>query len=134
MIYKYLFYSVSYVIKKYDRWWNVGEMYFIGGGMIVGMTIATTVFVCINVFEILLQRNLLHNMKYFLSLFPLLLGLFVTICLGINNRHERIYNEVRNMNLQKKKKYKVLNILHLILIWGLFFSFGKIIRDMLGNG
>jgi hypothetical protein len=28
MLYKYLSYSVSYVVKKYDRIWNVGDIYY----------------------------------------------------------------------------------------------------------
>jgi hypothetical protein len=31
MLYKYLFYGVSYYVKKYDNLWNVGETYYVGG-------------------------------------------------------------------------------------------------------
>lgn len=33
MLYKYLFYGISYYVKKYDNLWNVGETYYVGGGL-----------------------------------------------------------------------------------------------------
>lgn len=133
MIYKYFFYSVSYVTQKYDHLYRVGDQYYIGGGMLVGMTIAISIISIIEVIGILFYHPLLTlHMKY-TAYFPLILGLAVTIYLGKGGRYKRIYEEVKNLNPIRKKRYKILNLIHIFFVWGLFFTLSNIIRVLLGN-
>ena len=131
MLYKYLFYSVSYITKKYDHLWKVEEMYFIGGGLTVGLTIGISIFNLIDIVGILFYHPLLISYIKYTKYLPLILGLSITIYLGMNGRHEKIYNEVKNMNPQRKRIYKVLNIIHIVVVYGLMFILGDIVRDIL---
>ena len=131
MLYKYLFYSVSYVTQKYDYLWKVEEMYFIGGGMIVGMTIGISIISLIKIVGILFYHPLLTQHIKYTWFLPLILGLLITIYLGIKNRHEKIYDEVKNMNPRRKRVYKILNIIHVVFVYGLFFKLSDIIRGII---
>ncbi len=127
MIYKYLFYSVSYIVKKYDSFWKVGETYYVGGGMMVGMVVSLSI---VNILDV--SAALLHNERFILiypsvKYLPLILGLAVTVYLGVGKRHEKIYTEVERLG-KKKTLYKILNIIHLIIVFGLFFNMTPILK------
>jgi len=128
MIYKYLFYSVSYIVKKYDSFWKVGETYYVGGGMMVGMVVSLSI---VNILDV--SAALLHNERFILiypsvKYLPLILGLAVTVYLGVGKRHEKIYSEVERLGKYKKTLYKILNIIHLIIVFGLFFNMTPILK------
>jgi hypothetical protein len=128
MIYKYLFYSVSYIVKKYDSFWKVGETYYVGGGMMVGMVVSLSI---VNILDV--SAALLHNERFILiypsvKYLPLILGLAVTVYLGVGKRHEKIYTEVEQLGKYKKTLYKILNIIHLIIVFGLFFNMTPILK------
>lgn len=122
MLYKYLFYSVSYVIKKYDNLWRVGDIYYVWGAMIVGIMIAGTIMGLMDVFGIIFFRELIWSKWKIFAFLPLALGLLSTMYFGYHKRHEAIYEEVATMDAQSKKKYKVLNIIHIIVVNVIYFN------------
>lgn len=119
MLYKYLFYSYSYYIRKYDRLWNVGETYYVGGALTVGLTIDILLFNLHSIVGILWCPEFL-NYKYTFwgRYWTLIIPLALAIYLGVTGKYDRIYEEVAHLPSKKKRIYKVLNIIHLIVVFG----------------
>lgn len=129
MLYKYLFYGVSYYVKKYDNLWNVGETYYVGGAIFVGMAIDTLLFNIYRLLGILWLPELLNYKFTFLGrIWPLFIPLVIAVYLGITGKHSKIYDEVANMEPKKKRKFKVLNIIHLLIIYGFMVVLSDYIR------
>ena len=127
MLYKYMFYGYSYLIKKYDYLFDVGETYYVGGGMFVGLTIAGQLLIIYDVIGVLYCRELL-NMPYLYIYLPVVLCLAVTIYLGVTKKHYKIYEEIKNLPPKKKRMYKILNIIHIILTYGITTAISVYIR------
>lgn len=128
MLYKYLFYSVSFLVKRYDRYWKVGDTYFVGGAMTVGMVISLSL---INIMDIIgaafyNERVLLRFPT--LTYLPLVLGLVVILYLSYKKRHCKVYTEVAHLNETKKRIYKTLNIIHIALVFGVFLNMNPILE------
>lgn len=130
MLYKYLFYAYSYYIKKYDNLWDVGDTYYIGGGLFVGITINILLFNIHRIIGILwVPQFLKYNYNsLFYQLWPFVIPLTITIYLGVTGKHYKIYDEIANMPPTKKRIYKVLNIIHLLIVWGGMFLMSDYIR------
>lgn len=119
MLYKYLFYSYSYYIRKYDRLWDVGETYYVGGALTVGLTINILLFNLHSIVGILWYPEFLNYKHTFWGyLWPLIIPLALAIYLGVTGKYDRIYEEVAHLPSKKKRVYKVLNIIHLIVVFG----------------
>lgn len=128
MLYKYLFYAVSYYVKKYDHFWDVGETYYIGGGMTVGMVISISIINLIDIFGSFIFHERLLIKFQFLKYLPLVLGLLITVYLGYSGKHLQVYKEIIEMDPAKKKKYKYANILHVIIVFLVFFNMDNILQ------
>ena len=128
MLYKYLFYAVSYYEKKYDHIWNVGETYYVGGGMTVGMVISLSIINLIDIIGAYFFHERLLIQLQFLKYLPLVLGLSITVYLGYSNRHLHVYKEIVDMNAHKRRKYKYANILHLLFVFLTFFNMRPILE------
>ena len=99
MLYKYLFYGVSYYVKKYDYLWDVGETYYVGGAMMVGMTINTLLFNIYSIIGVLWMPQWLEYKFTFASrCWPLIIPLAIAIYLGVTGKHKAIYDQVRNLS------------------------------------
>lgn len=125
MLYKYLFYSFSYFIKKYDRLWDVGSTYYIFGAGHIGLILCVSIINVLFLIEILFFKD---NTTYFnANIFGYTKYLSaITFFSSIlyfkrKNRHARIYQEVKEIRGKKKQIYKYLNIIHIIFVYGLFF-------------
>jgi hypothetical protein len=120
MLYKHLFFVISYFVKKYDKFWNVGETYYVGGGMIVGITIAATLINLLNIIGGIFFHKILWLEFRILIYLPLFLGIITTIYLGRKGRHLKFYEEVQNLKQSEKKKYGILNIYHVFIVYLIF--------------
>jgi len=119
MLYKYLFYADSYYIKKYDNLWNVGETYYVGGALTVGLTIDILLFNIHSIIGILWCPEFLdYKFTFWGKYWTLIIPLALTIYLGVTGKHRQIYDEVAHLPRKKKLIYKVLNIIHLIVVFG----------------
>lgn len=130
MLYKYLFYSISYLIKKYDRYWNVGEIYFFTGAIVVGVIIATSILVILDLIGIFFNQVFIWQNYLLLAYLPAAFGFSSAFFFGYKKRHEKIYESVKNMPRKKKRIYSVLNILHIIIVVFIYLSLGNIIREI----
>lgn len=69
MLYKYLFYSFSYFIKKYDKLWDVGNTYYVFGAGHIGLMIYASIMNVLFIIEILfLMKILLFLMNMLLKI------------------------------------------------------------------
>lgn len=50
------------------------------------------------------------------------------------DKHDRIYDEVARMPPNRKRIYKILNILHLISVFGGMFLIGNYVRYYVNGG
>lgn len=128
MIYKYLFYSVSYIVKKYDKIWDVGDTYYVGGGMSIGMVISLTLINIMDISGALIYNEMLLLRFPSLTYLPLVLGLIVTFYLGYKKRHHKIYETIDNYSHARKSKLRIINIIHLILVFFVFFNMKAILE------
>lgn len=129
MLYKYLFYGVSYYIKKYDNLWHLGKTYYIEGALSVGMAINTLLFNLYRLLGILWFPKLLdYEPNYWEQMWPFIIPLIITIYLGITKKHIQIYNEIVHLPPRKKYIYKILNIIHFFILYGGMFVISDYIR------
>lgn len=130
MLYKYLFYSASYVVKKYDRIWNVGDMYFTWGAGFVGAFIAFTIMNIMSIIGLFIYRPMIWSNYKILSYLPITLGIISFIYFGYKRRCDTVYEKIKNMDKRKKKIYKILNITHILFTLSIYFLTGDIVREL----
>lgn len=135
MLYKYLFYAESYYIKKYDNLWDVGETYYVGGALTVGLTMDILLFNIHSIIGILWCPEFLDYKftfwgKYWALIIPLALALY----LGVTGKHRQIYDEVAYLPRKKKLIYKALNIVHLLIVYGGMILLSDYIRYYINGG
>ncbi len=135
MIYKYLFYGVSYYVKKYDHLWHVEETYFYNAGLVVGLTIAFSIINIIRLYAIFYDHSLLmaHRPTWVIVGFPVFCAALSNLYFGRKRRCDKVYKEVKNMDKKKKKVYKILNLVHVIVVWCTFFILSDVIRNILAR-
>jgi len=130
MLYKYLFYSASYVVKKYDRIWEVKDMYFAWGAGFVGAFIALTIMNIMDIVGIFIYRPMIWSNYKILIYLPITLGIISFIYFGYKRRCDIVYEEIKNMDKRKKKIYKILNITHILFTLSIYFLTGDIVREL----
>ena len=111
MLYKYLFYSASYVVKKYDRIWNVGDIYFAWGAALVGAFIAFTIMNIMSIIGLFIYRPMIWSNYKILSYLPITLGIISFIYFGYKRRCDTVYEGIKNMDKRKKKIYMILSLI-----------------------
>ena len=58
----------------------------------------------------------------------------LAIYLGVTGKYDRIYEEVAHLPSKKKRVYKVLNIIHLIVVFGGMILLSDYIRYYIRGG
>lgn len=135
MLYKYLFYAESYYIKKYDNLWDVGETYYVGGALTVGLTIDILLFNIHSIIGILWCPEFLdYKFTFWGKYWTLIIPLALAIYLGVTGKHRQIYDEVAHLPRKKKLIYKILNIVHLIVVYGGMILLSDYIRYHINGG
>lgn len=109
---------------------KLGDIYYVWGASIVGGIIATSIANLIDIIGLTLIKGLTWG-KPFIYL-TLLITILSIIYFGHKNRHEVIYEEMKNLNPKVKRKYRILNIIHVVLVLGIFFTLSDIKRTMNG--
>lgn len=122
MLYKYLFYASTYYIKKYDWLWNVEDLYYIWGSVALGNIIAFSMMSAMDLVGIFFWHELIWiKWKGFIYL-PLVIGLIFIMYFGYKRRCDKVYEEISNLDPKTKRKYKILNIIHITVVMGLYFN------------
>ena len=135
MLYKYLFYAESYYIKKYDNLWDVGETYYVGGALTVGLTMDILLFNIHSIIGILWCPEFLdYKFTFWGKYWALIIPLALAIYLGVTGKHRQIYDEVAHLPRKKKLIYKTLNIVHLLVVYGGMILLSDYIRYYINGG
>lgn len=135
MLYKYLFYAESYYIKKYDNLWDVGETYYVGGALTVGLTMDILLFNIHSIIGILWCPEFLdYKFTFWGKYWALIIPLTLAIYLGVTGKHRQIYDEVAHLPRKKKLIYKTLNIVHLLVVYGGMILLSDYIRYYINGG
>lgn len=115
-LYKYLFYSYSYVTMKYDDVWQVGDTYFVGGGLVMGWMVTATFLMITEIIGFIFPALALDFWHPYIGYVAACVGIGICIYLGHGRRNDRIYKEMADMDKSKKRVFKILNIIFLIVV------------------
>lgn len=130
MIYKFLFYSISWFNKKVDIWGGMDEYCYYAASALVGMTMAVGLYALINVFSIFFIRsNCVYGViSNIMNCLCLIMSLLSFIYFRHNGRWGRIYKETQQLSLSQKYRYGILCLLYVLLSYGLWFLSDDVIR------
>ena len=131
-------------MKKYDgKLWDVGDTYYIYGGMFLALVIFTTVVCIVDWLGILFFDGILRfvyseTFSVIYSLFPLAIGIGTTIYLhkkhdGIIRNCDMIYRKIDVLEKKRKRILGVLQIIHLLIVFTLSVKSGGLVRDYLAT-
>lgn len=144
ILYKHLFYFISRWVKKYDgKLWDVGDTYFIYGGMFIGLLVFVTLvtiwgFIGLFVFPPLLLLISQELFSIILKLFPIVIGVGITINLrkkrdGGKRYCDIIYDEIDNYGSKRKRRLLIFQIIHLTIVFSLFLYAVFVVSDYLST-
>lgn len=144
ILYKHLFYIISRCVKKYDgKLWDVGDTYFIYGGMFIGLIVFVTLvtiwgFVGLFIFPKILLLIFQELFSIVLKLFPVIIGVGITIYLHKKRDGEKrccdiIYDEINNFGSKRKRRLLVFQIIHLTIVFALFLYAVFVVSDYLST-
>lgn len=132
MIFKYLFFFISWFNKKCDFGGGTDEYCYYGASAFVGLSMAVLIYGVIDIACILLitnvnEYNSVSTIMYMLIPVMVLLSFFYY---RQNNRWDKIYKEIHSSLLSKKVKYGMYCLLYILFAFGLWFICGDIIREL----
>lgn len=138
MLYKFIFYFLSFVNKKCDVTGSGGtdESCYWAGSAVVGMMISLIpydILYCLGLTlvpdlgKFLVRTRLMDYICIFASV-----GSFLYFRNG--DKWIRVYEEISSFSMAKKIKYGVLCLLYIVLVFGLFFLCNDVIRELMTQG
>ena len=137
MIYKFLFYYISWFNKKVDILKGVDEYCYYAASALVGMTLAVSLYAVVNVFSIaFFQSHEVYGVvSNVMDILCLVLSLLSFLFFRHHNRWAIIYDEIHHSPNGKKSRYGILCLLYVLSAYGIWFFSNDIIRVLnTGNG
>ena len=137
MVYKYLFYFISWFNKKIDILRGTDEYCYYAASALVGMTIAVSLYAAINVVSIVIIRSkcVYEVLSIVMDVFCLILSLLSFLYFRHNSRWEIIYKEIQQSAISHKYRYGICCLLYVLITYGLWFFSNDIIRELItGEG
>ena len=132
MIFKYLFFFVSWFNKKCDFLGGGDEYCYYGASAFVGISIAVLFYGVVDIICIMLIPNIsaynsVSNVMYTFIPVAVLLSFFY---FRHNGRWDNIYEEIQKSQSSQKIKYGVYCILFILFAFGLWFICGDVVREL----
>ena len=136
MIYKYLFYFISWFNKKVDILGGIDEYCYYAASALVGMTMSVSLYAVVNCFIIVFQSNETYRVvSTVMDIFCLIMSLLSFFYFRHKGRWDMIYKEIQHSSLSQKYKYGFYCLLYVLLSYGLWFLSDDVIRVLnTGNG
>lgn len=130
MIFKFLFYLISWFNKKVDILRGTDEYCYYAASALVGMTMAVSLCVAINFFSIFLIRS---NSVYgvisnIMNCLCLIMSLLSFLYFRHDGRWGKYYKEIQQLSLSQKYHHGFYCILYVVLSYGLWFLSNDVIR------
>ena len=137
MVYKYLFYFISWFNKKIDILKGTDEYCYYAASALVGMTIAVNLYAVINVVSIVIirSRSVYGVLSNAMDVFFVILSLLSFLYFRHNGRWGIIYKEIQRSSILQKHRYGIYCLLYVLFAYGLWFFSNEIIRELItGKG
>lgn len=129
MIYKFLFYAVSWFNKKVDILGGSDEYCYYAASALVGITMAVSLYAVINLVSIVfLGANEYRVISDVMGKFCFIMGLLSFLYFRHKGRWNIIYNELHCLSISQKYRYGFYCLLNILLSYGLLFLSNDIIR------
>lgn len=130
MIYKYLFYFISWFNKKVDILKGTDEYCYYAASALVGLTLAVNLYIVMNIFSIVLLKSndTYRTISLVMDIICFIMSIITFLYFRHNNRWEIIYKEIRQSFSAKKKIYGIRCLLYVLLTYGLWFFTNDVIR------
>ena len=132
MIFKFIFYFISYIHKKIDISFGQDHSCYWAGSILAGMTIATSIYVIVEILCILFSPQLGKYLVLSCAMdyFSYALILYIFFYFKKRNKWVDIYNEIQLSDRNKKIRYAVICLLFIVCINALFFICNDIICEL----
>lgn len=130
MIYKYIFFFISWLNKKIDPLGGTDEYCYYAASALVGMTIAVNIYVVVDIINILFARNmfLMGTVSTIMDVFIIVMSLSSFIYFKHNGRWGIVYDSILQSSSRQKIRYGICCLLYLLIVYGLWFLCNDIIR------
>jgi len=137
MIYKFLFYFISWFNKKVDLLGGTDEYCYYAASALVGWTAAVGLYAIVNVVCIVFIHN---NSVYgvistIMDILCLIMCLLSFLYFRHDGRWNKIYTEIQHSPTTQKYRYGFYCLLFVVVSYGLWFLSNDVIRVLnTGNG
>lgn len=130
MIYKFLFYYISWFNKKIDIHKGVDEYCYYAASALVGMTLAVSLYAVVNIVSLAVFRNheVYEVVSNVMDILCLLISLLSFLYYKHKNRWTTIYEEIQGLPNSQKYRYGIFCILYVLCAYGMWFFSNDIIR------
>lgn len=114
-LFRFLFYIISVLVRKYDYLWHVGDFYYLWGGYICsGILFIFSLFIW-NILVLLGITQISWFCFSWMPIVPFVAGTILCLILGKENIADRVYGREKS----RSKKYK--NVMSVLVV--LFIAF-----------
>ena len=130
MVYKFLFYFISWFNKRIDLHGGTDEYCFYAASALVGMTIAVSLYAVINIACIVFFRSssVYSIVSNVMDVLCFVLSFLSFLYFRRNGRWDIIYGETQQTSSSQKSRYGIYCILYVLSAYGLWFFSNGIIR------
>jgi hypothetical protein len=137
MIYKFLFYFISWFNKKVDLLGGTDEYCYYAASALVGWTMAVGLYAIINVVCIVfIQSNSVYRViSNIMDILCIITSLLSFLYFRHNGRWNNIYKEIQHSSISQKYRYGFYCLLYVLFSYGLWFLSDDMIKVLnTGNG
>jgi len=130
MIYKFLFYFISWFNKKVDILGGDDEYCYYAASALVGWTMAVGLYVIVNVVCIVfIQNNSVYRaISRFMDILCLMMSVLSFLYFRHDGRWNNVYTEIQYSSISQKYRYGFYCLLYVVLSYGLWFLSNDVIR------
>lgn len=130
MIYKFLFYFISWFNKKVDPLGGTDEYCYYAASALVGFTMAIGLNVIVNAVCIFFvqSKSVFWTISNIMDVLCLVASLLSFLYFRHNGRWNNVYEEIQHSSISQKYRYGFYCSIYVLLTYGLWLFSGDIIR------
>lgn len=128
LIHYHIFYISSKVYKKYDKYYHVGDTYYIGGSVIIGFTFGLFIINNLSIISAFFSPTPIWIAAKILAAIPPLTGYVMAFIFHHKKFHEVVWNRMSSMEILKRKALAKLSVIYLVITFVFFFNTASIVK------
>lgn len=130
MIYKFLFYFISWFNKKVDLLGGTDEYCYYAASALVGWTTAVGLYAIVNVVCIVFVPNssVYGVVSTIMDILCLIMSLLSFLYFRHDGRWNNVYTEIQYSSISQKYRYGFYCLLYVVLSYGLWLLSNDVIR------